>query len=372
MKKRVLVTGGAGFIGSHTVDALVKLGHEVSIYDNLSEQVHPGGTPEYASKDAEFVRGDMRDLEQLRGAVRGADMIYHLAAAVGTGQSMYQIADYMAINSQGTANLLQAILDTHAQPEKLVVASSMSTYGEGKGMCRECGEVAPQGRPIENLRGKRWDALCPNCGREVSPLATDEEKPLQCSSVYALSKKTQEELALLFGRTYNIPVVSFRYFNVYGTRQALSNPYTGVAAIFASRLMNGNSPVIFEDGLQTRDFVSIHDVVQANVLALESSRGDGMAINVGSGRPATILEIAEQLGKALKVEAPIESAGKYRAGDIRHCFADIRRASELLGYRPRVTLSEGLTELVEWLKSQTANDHVDDAMARLQVHGLVA
>jgi len=372
VKKRVLVTGGLGFIGSHTVDALIGLGHEVRIYDNVSAQVHPGGMPDYASKDAEFLRGDIRDLEQLRCAVRGMDVIYHLAAAVGTGQSMYQIADYMAINSQGTANLLQAILDTQSQPEKIVVASSMSTYGEGKALCRNCGEVAPQSRTIENLRAKKWDSLCPQCGNVAIPLATDEDKPLQCSSVYALSKKTQEELALLFGRTYNIPVISFRFFNVYGTRQALSNPYTGVAAIFASRLMNGNSPVIFEDGLQTRDFVSIHDAVQANMLAMQSSRADGLAINVGSGKPATIREIAEQLGKALNVEVPIESADKYRAGDIRHCFADLSKASELLGYAPRVTLSACLTELVGWLKSQTANDHVDDAMARLQVHGLVA
>jgi dTDP-L-rhamnose 4-epimerase len=248
----------------------------------------------------------------------------------------------------------------------------MSTYGEGKALCADCGEVAPESRSIDDLRVKKWDALCPKCGKAAKPLATDEGKPLQCSSVYALSKKKQEELALLFGQTYDIPVVSFRYFNVYGTRQALSNPYTGVAAIFASRLMNGNSPVIFEDGFQTRDFVSIHDAVQANVLAMESSRADGQAINVGSGKPATIREIAEQLGKALNVEVPIESADKYRAGDIRHCFADISKAGELLGYVPRVELSEGLKELVEWLKSQTAHDHVDDALARLQVHGLMA
>ena len=372
MKKKVLVTGGAGFIGSHTVDALINVGHQVCIYDNLSPQVHPEGMPDYVSKDAEFLRGDMRDLETLKSAVRGAEVIYHMAGAVGTGQSMYQIADYMAINGQGTANLLQAILDTHSQPEKIIVASSMSTYGEGKAWCEKCGEVAPQCRLPENLKAKKWDAMCPACGAPVSPLPTDEEKPLQCSSVYALSKKTQEEIALLFGRTYNIPVISFRYFNVYGTRQALSNPYTGVAAIFASRLMNGNSPLIFEDGLQTRDFVSIHDAVQANVKAMDSSRADGNAINVGSGKPASILEIAEQLGKALKVEVLIESADKYRAGDIRHCFADLHRATECLGYSPQISLSEGLIELVEWLQSQTANDYVDDAMARLQVHGLVA
>lgn len=372
MAKRILVTGGAGFIGSHTVDALLAAGHRVSIYDNLAEQVHPNGPPTYLAKDAELIRGDMRDEQRLSYAVRDAEVIYHLAAAVGTGQSMYRIADYMAINSQGTANLLQAILDTKSQPEKIILASSMSTYGEGKALCTDCGVVAPRSRPLENLKKKQWDALCPKCGAAVSPLGTDEDKPLDCSSVYALSKKTQEELVLLFGRTYNIPAVSFRCFNVYGTRQALSNPYTGVAAIFASRLMNGNPPVIFEDGLQTRDFVSIHDVVQAHMLVLESAAADGMAINLGSGRPSSIRQVAEELGKALKVEVHIAAADKYRAGDIRHCFADVSKATRLLGYQPRVRLAEGFQELVEWLRSQTATDRVDDAMAHLQVHGLVA
>src|SRR5437764_11646010 len=227
---------------------------------------------------------------------------------------MYQIAHYTAVNNQGTANLLQAILDTHAQPEKIIVASSMSIYGEGKYRCDQCGDVAPGPRPADQLKNKQWDTLCPNCGSRLAPVATDESKPLQCTSIYALSKKDQEGMTLLFGRTYGIPVVALRYFNIYGTRQALSNPYTGVIAIFASRLMNGNAPVIFEDGFQMRDFVSVHDIVQANLLAMEKPSAEGLALNIGSGEPITIRDIATELAAALDREAPAEVMDKYRAG----------------------------------------------------------
>lgn len=371
-RKKVLVTGGAGFVGSHTADALLREGHSVRIFDNLSEQVHSAGPPTYLPSDAEFVYGDIRDLESLCNAVRGVDVIYHFAAAVGVGQSMYQIAHYTAVNNQGTGNLLQAILETHAQPEKLIVASSMSIYGEGKYRCEECGDVAPPPRPADQLKGKHWETLCPNCGICLTPVATDENKPLQCTSIYALSKKGQEEMTLLFGRTYEIPVVALRYFNIYGIRQALSNPYTGVAAIFASRLMNGKAPIVFEDGLQMRDFVSVHDIVQANLLAMTNSQADGRALNVGSGRAVTISEIAAELGKALGVQLPMEITGKFRAGDVRHCFADISASQRLLGYRPRVTLKEGVKALAQWLQAQEAKDQFDEAIQRLAVHGLVA
>src|SRR5438270_8203542 len=281
--KRVLVTGGAGFLGSHLVDALLRRGHRVRIYDNLTPQVHRDGMPSYLASEVEFVNGDMRDLDRVREAVLNIDVIFHLAAAVGVGQSMYEISHYMGANTQGTANLLQALLDTRCRLEKLVVASSMSIYGEGKYICRECGEVAPPPRSTQQLRQKSWQTCCPDCGRELKPVPTDESKPLQCTSIYALSKKDQEEMVLLFGRTYDVPVVALRYFNIYGSRQALSNPYTGVAAIFASRLMNGNPPLVFEDGLQMRDFVSVHDVVQANLLAMERPDANGQALNIGSG-----------------------------------------------------------------------------------------
>jgi dTDP-L-rhamnose 4-epimerase len=371
-RKKILVTGGAGFVGSHTADALVAQGHQVRIYDSLRQQVHPLGRPAYLSTQAEFIPGDMRDLEKLSEAVRDVEVIYHLAAAVGVGQSMYQIADYTAANTLGTANLLQAILNTRSHPEKLIVASSMSIYGEGEYSCRECGEVAPAPRSTQSLHEKKWEPVCPYCTRAVRPVATRETKPLNCSSIYALSKKDQEEMVLLFGRTYQIPAVALRYFNIYGTRQALSNPYTGVVAIFASRLMNRKPPLVFEDGLQLRDFVHVRDIVQANLLAIEGADADGIPLNIGSGQPISVREIASELAQMLGADVSYEITGKYRAGDIRHCFADICAANRVLGYRPAVRFADGLEELVSWLGSQQAEDRVDDAMQRLEVHGLVA
>jgi dTDP-L-rhamnose 4-epimerase len=368
---KILVTGGAGFVGSHLVDALLDRGHDVRIYDNLTPQVHSSGIPGYLSKDAEFIRGDMLDIDRLRSAVRGVEVVFHLAAAVGVGQSMYEISHYMAANTLGTANLLQVLLETKADLRKLVVASSMSIYGEGKYICLECGEAAPGPRPSSQLTRKQWETLCPTCHRELTPIATDERKPLQCTSIYALSKKDQEEMVLLFARTYGIPAVALRYFNIYGTRQALSNPYTGVAAIFASRLLNGRAPSIFEDGCQARDFVSVHDVVQANLLAMEKAAG-GVALNIGSGEPVTVRQVAHALGECMGNSIPAEITGKYRAGDIRHCFADITAAGRVLGYRPKVRFIEGIRELAGWLRQQTAEDRAAKASRELEMFGLTA
>lgn len=372
MAKRVLITGGAGFVGSHVADALLRQGHEVRIFDNLTPQVHHDGWPDYLTKEAELVRGDMRHLDEVKRAVAGVDVIFHLAAAVGVGQSMYEISHYMGSNTQGTANLLQALLDTNVKIEKLIVASSMSIYGEGKYLCSECGEVAPAPRGTEQLKAKRWEMLCPVCGGVLKPVPTDESKPLQCTSVYALSKKDQEEMTLLFGRTYGLPVVALRYFNIYGTRQALSNPYTGVAAIFASRLLNRRAPMVFEDARQMRDFVSVHDVVQANLLAMERREADGMALNIGSGDPITIGDVARQLTRCMGETIPAEVTGKYRAGDIRHCFADISNAQRVLGYKPRYRFADGIAELVEWLRSQTAVDKAAQMVHELTAYGLTA
>ncbi len=372
MGGKVLITGGAGFVGSHLADALLHAGYHVRVYDSLTPQVHPAGLPDYLSADVEFIRGDMQDMEQLRHAVRNVDAVFHLAAAVGVGQSMYEIAHYMGANTLGTANLLQVLLDTKASLEKLVVASSMSIYGEGRYLCSQCGPVAPPPRSAQQLRGKQWETKCPNCVRAANPAPTDESKPLQCTSIYALSKKDQEEMCLLFGRTYQVPVVALRFFNIYGERQALSNPYTGVAAIFASRLLNGRAPLIFEDGRQVRDFVSVHDVVQACVLAMERPQADGMALNVGSGQAVSISDVARELGRALGAAIPAEVTGKCRAGDIRHCYADISAARQVLGYAPRMNFAEGMASLAEWLRSQSAVDRVAQAAQELSAYGLTA
>jgi dTDP-L-rhamnose 4-epimerase len=372
MAKRILVTGGAGFVGSHTIDALVERGHEVTIFDSLSPQVHPDGLPSYLARSAEFLQGDIRNADAVRRAVRGKDAVYHLAAAVGVGQSMYEIANYMSANTQGTAVLLQVLLDSRAELEKLVVASSMSIYGEGRYGCETCGEMAPPAREPEQLRAKKWETNCKECGGELRPIATDESKPLQCTSYYALSKKDQEEMVLLFGRTYGVPVVALRYFNIYGTRQALSNPYTGVAAIFAARLLNRRAPLIFEDGRQMRDFVSVRDVVQANLRALERNGADGMAVNIGSGEPISIADVAALLAQEMGVAIPAEITGQFRAGDIRHCFAAISRARQLLGYEPQFSFRAGVGELVEWLRSQSAVDRAAEAAQELKAYGLTA
>src|SRR5947209_3067787 len=369
-RKKVLITGGAGFVGSHLADALIAFGDDLRVFDNLSPQVHGNGVPPYLANDAELVVGDMRDSDAVRRAIEGIDVIFHLAAAVGVGQSMYQIYDYMWANTQGTAVLLQALLDRKSRVEKMVVASSMSIYGEGQYLCANCGDVAPAPRDSGQLLSKRWEVLCPKCGTDLIPLPTRETKPLQCTSVYALSKKDQEEICLLYGRTYGLPVVALRYFNIYGPRQALSNPYTGVAAIFASRLLNNKPPVIFEDGDQMRDFVSVHDVVRANLLALNTDKANGRALNIGSGSPITIREVASALALNLGRLIEPEISAQYRAGDIRHCYGDITAAREALGYKPQHSFQQGIAEFVEWLRPQQAVDRGEEMMEELKAFGL--
>jgi dTDP-L-rhamnose 4-epimerase len=365
----ILITGGAGFIGSHLADDLLARGHHVRALDNLAPQVHGDhDRPDYLHHDVELVRGDVRDAEAVRRALDGIDAVYHLAAAVGVGQSMYEIESYTAINNLGTAVLLQALIERPVQ--RLVVASSMSLYGEGLYRSSDGTIVEACERPIAQLRASDWEVRGPQ-GDVLEPVPTSERKRPSLSSVYALSKYDQERMCLMIGRAYSIPTVALRFFNVFGTRQALSNPYTGVLAIFASRLMNNNAPLIFEDGLQQRDFVSVYDIVQACHLALGSDRAVGQAINVGSGRAYSIREVAVLLSGILgKTSIEANVCGKYRVGDIRHCFADITLARELLGYEPSVMLEDGLVELAEWLEDQVAFDRVAEASQELAARGL--
>jgi dTDP-L-rhamnose 4-epimerase len=368
LMKRVLITGGAGFIGSHLADELLQHGYEVRVLDNLSEQVHAGRKrPAHLSREVELNVGDVRDPQAVRDALDGVDAVCHLAAAVGVGQSMYQIAEYTGTNNLGTAVLLEEL--ARRPVERLLVASSMSIYGEGlyhdaSGAVRRAEE-----RSIAQLRDRDWELRAAD-GSALQPIPTPESKSPGLASVYALSKFDQEKLCLLVGRAYGIPTVALRFFNAYGPRQALSNPYTGVLAIFASRLLNGNAPLIFEDGRQLRDFVSVHDVVHGCRLALETDTGATAVFNIGSGQPRRVLDVAREIGKALDREIPPLITGQYRVGDIRHCFADIGLARRLLGYEPRVAFQEGLRELANWLEVQTAVDRAVEARAELEQRGL--
>lgn len=371
--KQILITGGAGFVGSHLADGLLRAGHRVRVLDDLLPQVHQEGPPKYLSPEVELVIGDVRDPNLMREVLNGVDVVFHFAATVGVGQSMYEISRYMSVNTQGTAELLQAMLDTKAKPKKLIVASSMSIYGEGHYVCHNCGTAAfPPVRPIGQLKAAQWELHCAKCSGVLVPRPTKETKPSEINSIYALSKRDQEELCLIYGRTYELPVTALRFFNIYGTRQALSNPYTGVAAIFAARLINDQAPLVFEDGEQMRDFVSVHDIVRANMLAMEHSESNGEVINIGSGQPIKIRRVAEILASALgKNIAPVITQ-KYRAGDIRHCYADLTKARELLEYEPLVTHEEGFRELAAWLAHQQAEDKADTMLQELTTYGLTA
>lgn len=368
-RMRTLVTGGAGFIGSHVVRELVRRGDEVVVLDSLEEQVHGGVAPELP-EGVELIVGDVGDPVAADRALAGADRVVHLAAAVGVGQSMYEIARYTERNTMQTAVFLERLVAQRPLPTRLVVASSMSIYGEGEYVCPEHGRMAPPPRPEEQLLARQWELCCPRCGSELKPVGTRETKPLIPTSIYAITKRDHEELCLVAGAAYGIPSVALRFFNVYGPGQALSNPYTGVAAIFASRLLNGRPPVIFEDGEQSRDFIHVSDIVRAIMLALESERAAGSAINLGTGRPSTVLQIAQALSDGLDADIEPIRNDQYRAGDIRHCVADPERARELLGFEAEVTLEDGMRGLLEWLSGQDAVDRVEDATRELASRGL--
>lgn len=367
MSKRILITGGAGFIGSHLGDELLRHGYRVRILDNLDPQVHASGEPpDYLDPEFEFMHGDVRDAGSVRRALEGVDAIFHFAAKVGVGQSMYRIADYSDTNIMGTAVLLEQLMERPV--ERLIVASSMSIYGEGR-YRTPGGRVVDGERDDAQLARGEWDVRGPD-GESLVAIPTAEDKTPALASIYALTKMHQEVMCLVHGRAYNIPTIGLRFFNTYGDRQALSNPYTGVLAIFAARLLNDKRPLIFEDGEQKRDFVHVTDVARACRLALETPEAAGQVFNVGSGEAVAIRELALRSAALMGKDISPEITGKYRKGDIRNCFADIARAREVLGFAPRVELEQGLARLTEWLAGQSAMDRVEHASRELTVRGL--
>jgi len=370
---KVLITGGAGFIGSHFADLLLANGYEVRALDNLDPQVHGenAGRPDYLAPEVELIVGDVRDHASVAGALDGCHALVHFAAAVGVGQSMYRMEHYTSVNALGAAVVLEEAVRCRDHLRKMLVASSMSIYGEGFYRCASCGEFAPRLRPAEQLARRQWEILCPGCGAAAEPMPVPESKPLYPTSIYAVNKRDHEEMFLAVGEAYGIPTAAMRFFNVYGTRQSLSNPYTGVGAIFASRLLNGNPPVIFEDGLQSRDFIHVKDLARACLMALESPKADGRVFNVGTGRPTSVLDIA--LAIARELGRPTDDfviRNEFRAGDIRHCFADSSAIEAALGFRAEIGFAEGVRDLCRWVATCTASDLVDRATRELEERGL--
>jgi dTDP-L-rhamnose 4-epimerase len=373
MPQKILITGGAGFIGSHLADLLLAHGYEVRALDNLDPQIHGERrrVPDYLDDEVELVVGDVRDSETVRRCLHDTDAVFHFAARVGVGQSMYEVIDYTDVNNRGTTVLLEAMIErAKRRPfDRLVVASSMSVYGEGLYQRSDGGLVGNAERSIERLRRGRFDPV-DHDGEPLTPLITPETKTPSLMSVYALSKYDQERLCLLIGNAYGIPTVALRFFNVYGPRQALSNPYSGVLAIFASRLLNGKSPLIFEDGEQRRDFVHVGDIAAACRLALEVDSAVGGSFNIGSGNTITVSQVAQRLARTIGVDIDPEVTGQCRVGDVRHCFPDITLAQTIMGFQPRMRIEAGMEELAGWLEGKIAIDRVAEAREALAMRSL--
>jgi len=369
----VLITGGAGFIGTHLAEALAGDGHDVTVLDNLSPQVHREGTPpRYQSDRIRFVKGDVRDMASFTDLISDAEVVYHQAAAVGIGQSMYHIKHYVDTNSGGTAALLDVLVNSEHSVRKLIVASSFSNYGEGSYVCEEHGIMYPALRTSEDIsRTHSFEISCPECGRLMQPVAITEGSPLRPTSIYAVTKRDQEELCLLTGKAYGIPTIALRYFCVYGPGQSLSNPYTGVCSIFSSRIQHKKQPVVYEDGNQTRDFTSVHDIVQANLLAMSSHAGDYDVFNVGTGIPTTIRDVAMNIAQMHGSDITPVITHQFRIGDIRHCYADITKISKRLGYTPTILFSKGVEEFVQWSRERDSLDLFDNAEHELSQKKLV-
>jgi dTDP-L-rhamnose 4-epimerase len=376
-RMHVLVTGGAGFIGSYLAEGLLARGHAVRVLDALDPQVHgPDARPDLPP-GVEFVHADVRDRAAVMGALDGVDAVFHCAAAVGVAQSLYKVEHYVDVNVRGTATLLDCLAERKPRLKKLLVPTSMTGYGEGLYRRPSDGMLLRVGiRSEEDIATRGWEPVCPETGEPLEAAPTPEDAALTARNVYALTKRYQEELCLALGGVYGIPVACLRLFNVYGPRQSLSNPYTGVLAIFLSRLLSGARPVVYEDGGQSRDFVSVHDVVEAFLTALSRPEADGVVLNVGSGIARRIADVARDAARATGLTVEPDVTGQFRRGDVRHCTADVSRTRRILGFAPRVVWEEGLAELVGWARGTAKSDGLTDGFARadqeLRERGLVS
>jgi len=367
-EKRALVTGAAGLIGSHVTDLLVRKGWKVRALDNLEPQTHRRGKPAWVNPNAEFIHGDIRDRETIATALDKIDIVFHQAAY---GGYMPEISKYVHVNSLGTAQMLEVIREKSLPMQKIIVASSQAVYSEGAGICPRHGLVFPTVRPVEQLRKGDWEVHCPICGAVTKSAPTPENAPVGGETVYGLTKVDQEKLVLLWGKQVGVPAVALRYSCTYGPRQSIFNPYTGVIAIFCTRLLNNLSPVLYEDGRQTRDFSFVEDIARANLLAAETDKLDGLAVNVGGGKGVPIREVAQILSKALKIDIEPQARGEFRPGEMRHLTSDTTKIRSA-GYKPQIELEEGIQRYIDWIRSQSdIRDYFSEAEQILKSKGIV-
>jgi dTDP-L-rhamnose 4-epimerase len=370
---KTLITGGAGFIGTRLAKWLIKQGDKVRILDNLTPQVHSDISPEdyFPPDGCEFVFGDVRDAKVVTEALRGIEVVFHLAAQTGVGQSMYRLRDYVDCNVTGTASLLEAMIVRKEQVQRIVLASSRAVYGEGNSVCEEHGIIASGARDPDLLKLAKWDPICPRCGKPMKSVPTAEDRELKPISIYGLTKKAQEELCFSTGRAYGIPVVALRLFNVYGGGQSLRNPYTGILTFFFSAIKSGRAPEVYEDGRESRDFVHIDDVVRALVLAAQAKNVEFQSYNIGSGEPLSILEAAKLIMARMGMAGEPMVSGRWRVGDIRHCYADLTLSRRILGYEPTGRFDDGIGEFLSWAENERPLDLLEAVRDELRARGLL-
>ena len=367
-RKRALVTGGAGLIGSHVADLLQREGWSIRILDNLEPQTHRNGRPAWIRNDVEFIEGDVADRETISAALKDIDVVFHQAAY---GGYMPEIAKYVHVNSFGTAQMLEIIREQNLPIKKIVVASSQAVYSEGAATCPTDGLVFPEVRSLDQLQSGDWSVHCPICQARTKSAPTPERAPVGGETVYGLTKVDQEKLVLLWGKQIGIPTVALRYSCTYGPRQSIFNPYTGVIAIFCTRLLNDLPPVLYEDGEQTRDFSFVEDIARANLLAAESDKLDGLPVNVGSGEGVSIRKVAEQISDALGIHIAPEAKGEFRPGEMRHLTSGTDRI-RAAGYTPQVDLAAGIGRYLDWIRQQAdVRDYFSEAANILRSKGIV-